>query len=78
MGRYEQRDIDLAANHINSYPRGKWNGLPPVKLFETLYGSSVAKKLGIEEIPTKDRHITVGVSRCRLGTRFYTEAILAC
>ena len=38
-------------NHINSYPRKKWNGQAPIDLFVKIYGQETATLLGLERIP---------------------------
>lgn len=39
-------------NHINSYPRKKWNGQAPIDLFIKIYGQETANLLGLEKIPS--------------------------
>lgn len=46
----EQKDIEFMMNHINSYGREMFNGKSPLELFEGLYGSETAKKLGLTRI----------------------------
>lgn len=58
LDAYEQSHIDLLVNHMNSYPRGKCNGLSPFELFETIYGSSITKKLGIAFVSTETLCLT--------------------
>lgn len=51
---YTQGDIQKASDHVNSYPRRKWNGLSPVELFDQFYGPELRKKLGTVFIPTEE------------------------
>ena len=46
----EQKDIDLMMSHINSYGRGKYNGLSPTELFIRMYGEEVLQLLRQELI----------------------------
>lgn len=50
LDRFEQKDVQVAMNHINSYPRLKWGVKPPVRLFKELYGPQACRKLGLVEI----------------------------
>jgi len=45
-------------NHINSYPRKKWNGQAPIDLFIKIYGQEVATLLGLEKIPPDSINLT--------------------
>ena len=45
-------------NHINSYPRKKWNGQAPIDLFAKIYGQETATVLGFEKIPSDSIHLT--------------------
>lgn len=54
----EQKDITKMMNHINSYRREKFNNKSPIELFETLYGTEIKKKLGLELIPPNDIVLT--------------------
>lgn len=45
-----KEDIDLMMNHINSTCRKSLNDKNPIDIFETLYGSDIAKKLGIVKV----------------------------
>lgn len=58
FNRYSQEDIALAMNHINSYPREKWNWKTPIDLFEEIYGIEIMKKLGLEKIPLEQIKLT--------------------
>lgn len=51
LDRYDQEDISQVMNHLNSYPRKKWNGLSPIELFDQIYSPSIRKKLGIRLLP---------------------------
>lgn len=55
---FTQEDITLAMNHINSYPREKWNWKAPIDLFEEIYGKEITKKLGLEKIPLEQIKLT--------------------
>ena len=44
--------IDLLVNHVNSYPRRKWNDKAPVDIFISIYGRSAADALGLKRIAT--------------------------
>jgi len=46
-----QADITLMMNHINSYARKALNDVPPMVLFQCIYGDDVLKKLGAALIP---------------------------
>lgn len=58
MDAFEQCHIDRLVNHMNSYPRGKCNGLSPIERFEMIYGSSITKKLGIAFVSTEKLCLT--------------------
>lgn len=47
---YNQNDITLLMNHINSYGRKKLNDRPPHLIFGFLHGFKILKKLGAELI----------------------------
>lgn len=53
LDRYSQVEVSLAGNHINSYPRAKWDVKTPVAIFIALYGPQIAAKLGLVEIDIK-------------------------
>lgn len=59
--RYTQEEIRKTMNHINSYPRKKWNGQSPIKLFKKLYGEETANLLGLEQIPSDSINLTPGL-----------------
>jgi len=54
MDRYSPEQIRLMMNHINSYPRKKWNGRAPIDLFLEIYGQETAGLLGLERIPPEE------------------------
>ncbi|MDO4266788.1 MAG: IS30 family transposase [Eubacteriales bacterium] len=47
---YTEEEIKRMMNHINSYPRKKWNGQAPIDLFMKIYGEETATLLGLEKI----------------------------
>lgn len=51
---FNQDQISLMMNHINSYTRKKLNNQSPYRVFSFFYGSDVLKKLGAVVIPSKD------------------------
>jgi len=53
LDRYTQKEVSLAMNHINSYPRAKWDVKTPTAMFIALYGPQIADKLGLAEIDIK-------------------------
>lgn len=58
MDRFTQTDITKLMNHINSYPRKKWNGQAPLDLFIQIYGQEIATLLGLEKIPSNSINLT--------------------
>lgn len=50
MDNLTAASIDLLVNHINSYPRKKWNGKAPIDVFISIYGRAAADALGLERI----------------------------
>jgi len=48
---FTQSDMIRAGNHINSYPRKRWNWQAPVDVFKSIYGEEITKKLGLEKVP---------------------------
>lgn len=48
---YSPEQIALLMNHINSYPRKKWNNLRPIDIFISIYGEETAEILGLKKIP---------------------------
>ena len=45
-------------DHINSYPRKKWNGQAPIDLFIKIYGQETAAVLGLKKIPSDSINLT--------------------
>ena len=58
MDRFTQTDITKLMNHINSYPRKKWNGQAPLDLFIQIYGQETATLLDLEKIPSDSINLT--------------------
>ncbi len=56
--RYTEDEVRLMMNHINSYPRKKWNGQAPVDLFIKIYGQETAAVLGLKKIPSDSINLT--------------------
>lgn len=56
--RYTAEEIRTMMNHINSYPRKKWNGQAPIDLFRQIYGEEVTTLLGLEKIPSDSIQLT--------------------
>jgi IS30 family transposase len=52
--RFEQKDITLMMNHINSYGRKMFNNKSPLENFIDIYGPEIAKKLDLVLIPATD------------------------
>lgn len=50
LDAFNQDAADLAMNHINSYPRAKWDVKCPIDLFIALYGPLIVQKLGLVKI----------------------------
>lgn len=50
MDPFSQEQITLMMNHINSYPRKKWNNNRPIDLFAKIYGKETALLLGLHPI----------------------------
>ena len=48
---FDQSDITIIMNHVNSYGRPSLNDRPPYRLFEEIYGIETMKKLGAELVP---------------------------
>lgn len=51
---YDQENINLMMNHINSYTRKKLNDKSPFVVFSFFHGSVVIEKLGLECVPPND------------------------
>lgn len=58
MERFTQTDITKLMNHINSYPRKKWNGQAPLDLFIQIYGQETTTLLGLKKIPSNSINLT--------------------
>ena len=58
MDHFTQMDITKLMNHINSYPRKKWNGQAPLDLFIQIYGQETATLLNLEKIPSDSINLT--------------------
>ena len=58
MDKLTQEDITKMMNHINSYPRKKWNGQSPIDLFTKIYGQQASNKLGLVKIPPESIILT--------------------
>ena len=56
--RYTEEEIRTMTNHINSYPRKKWNGQAPIDLFIKIYGQDAAERLGLQKIPSDSIQLT--------------------
>ena len=50
MDHLTQAEINRMMDHINSYPREKWNWRSPLEVFISLYGQEAATLLGLERI----------------------------
>lgn len=55
---YKEEEIVRLMNHVNSYPRKKWNGQSPIDLFIKIYGQETATLLGLERIPSDSINLT--------------------
>lgn len=55
---YTKEEVREMMNHINSYPRKKWNGQAPIDLFVKIYGQEAAERLGLKKIPSDSIHLT--------------------
>lgn len=55
---YTEEEVRKMMNHINSYPRKKWNGQAPIDLFTKIYGQETATVLGLEKIPSDSINLT--------------------
>ena len=53
-----QEDVSLIMNHINSYRREMYNHKSPAELFQTIYGTTIAKKLGVELVSSHNISLT--------------------
>ena len=52
MDALDQGQISMMMDHINSYPRKKWNGRSPLEMFISIYGESVTSALSMKQIAT--------------------------
>lgn len=50
MNDLTQEDVSLMMNHINSYPREKWNNKSPYDVFAGIYGDQIAARLGLVKV----------------------------
>ena len=55
---YTKEEIREMMNHINSYPRKKWNERAQIDLFVKIYGQKAAERLGLEKISSDSIHLT--------------------
>lgn len=53
-----QQDVSLIMNHVNSYRREMYNHKSPTELFQTIYGTAITKKLGVEAVSHHDICLT--------------------
>ena len=67
MDRFTQTDITKLMNHINSYPRKKWNGQAPLDLFIQIYGQETVTLLGLEKIPSHSINLTPALLKKQSG-----------
>lgn len=54
MDPFNQEDITLMMNHINSYTRANLGDKSPYQVFASLYGEEALRRLGAEFIPPDD------------------------
>lgn len=54
MDAFQQEDITLMMNHINSYSRGSLGNKCPYEVFSFLYGEDILKQLGCTRIPANE------------------------
>lgn len=52
------KDVRIVMNHVNSYPREKWNWQAPIDVFHAIYGVALAKKLGLKKVPFGSINLT--------------------
>jgi len=50
MNNLTQEKVSLMMNHINSYPREKWNNKSPYDVFAGIYGDQIAARLGLVKV----------------------------
>lgn len=58
FNQYSQLDIDVAINHINSYPRRRLNDQTPFSAFSFFFGKLILEKLGVKEITANEVTLT--------------------
>ncbi|MBQ9862611.1 MAG: IS30 family transposase [Lachnospiraceae bacterium] len=58
LEQFNQTDINLLMNHINSYSRKELHGLSAYKVAKMMFPSDFFELLGIEEIPPEDINLT--------------------
>ncbi len=58
LNNFDQSQIDLIINHINSYARESLNNKSPYEVFTFIYGTDVTEKLGVEPIPPNNIVLT--------------------
>lgn len=58
MDGFAQADITKMMNHINSYPRKKWNGQSPIDLFVKIYGQEICRIFDLVKIPPESIILT--------------------
>ena len=54
IGIYEQQDISLMMDHINSYSRPELGDKSPYEMFEFYYGRDILELLGVKQIPANE------------------------
>lgn len=50
LDSFEQRDVNLAISHLNSFARVSLNDVPAIILFEQIFGKEVLKKINVRLI----------------------------
>lgn len=55
---YQEEEIRTMMNHINSYPRKKWNGQSPIDLFQQIYRREIADLLRLQKISSDSINLT--------------------
>lgn len=58
LDSFIQEDMNKLSDHINSYPRKKWNYKSPTDLFINLYGQEISDLLGIKKIEVRSIILT--------------------
>ena len=54
---YDQQDIELMMNHINSYKRKDLGGKSPYEMMAFMYGEEVLEKLRIKQMAPDNVHL---------------------